>query len=660
MGTSLDFGRSKVVQPVWKGSIGTQSTKTLAMSTNTGRQPQARRSNTLTLRGQKNQPLDSPSPSTADPEPTRTPVASPTRQSTDPDTTINPAFSPLQMTLSQVCAMEESQQTLVIEERKDREAGERGKRDDSGYVSREVSSVRSPTPEEAKTQVRETKGGSLVDSDDTLIAEVALDSLNDSLEMDCDDPTLNSTIKGQVIEYHTENWRTGEVAVPRNSRAAVSDDSVANTTVPVTNTTKPMLGTLLSLRSAYKRISLLSYVHNRPPGRYSVRELLALGVHSSTLSVSFSTALDYKFQGNRFFSSAVQRGATVCVGDGVQLTLKGGMAGVQEFWEGFRRSPGVDERLISFEWFSCHFRQLVWKLASLEVSYPRLFAGRFLTPDWLLLQLKYRYDREIDRAERSVLHKICEHDDLPSRRMVLCVCGINHERLNQSLTDARHGNRSMESGNETGGSSEAKSDPPCVQLTDGWYTLPCVVDRPLKHMIRSGKLTIGAKLMIFGAELLGLSSPSHPLEVPPSCSLKISTNSTRRTRWFAKLGYQATPLPYPVSLSSVFPDGGLVGCTDVVISRVYPIVYLEKREGAKGVFRSERQERRRAANFEKERQRKIEEICSRVQKEFEDEVAKKGEYHHNSSLAQNVQIGWCTGKATGLVIDTTYLYRLAM
>lgn len=36
----------------------------------------------------------------------------------------------------------------------------------------------------------------------------------------------------------------------------------------------------------------------------------------------------------------------------------------------------------------------------------------------------FRYDREIDRAERSALRRILEKDDSPQKRMVLCISDI--------------------------------------------------------------------------------------------------------------------------------------------------------------------------------------------------------------------------------------------
>jgi hypothetical protein len=42
----------------------------------------------------------------------------------------------------------------------------------------------------------------------------------------------------------------------------------------------------------------------------------------------------------------------------------------------------------------------------------------------LLLQLKYRYDREIDHCHRSAIRKILERDDSPARRLVLCIARV--------------------------------------------------------------------------------------------------------------------------------------------------------------------------------------------------------------------------------------------
>lgn len=47
-----------------------------------------------------------------------------------------------------------------------------------------------------------------------------------------------------------------------------------------------------------------------------------------------------------------------------------------------------------------------------------------LTPDRVMKELKYRYDREIDRAQRPALRRILEKDDVPTRRMVLCISSI--------------------------------------------------------------------------------------------------------------------------------------------------------------------------------------------------------------------------------------------
>ena len=565
-------------------------------------------------------------------------------------------LSPLHITLSQICAMEDSQVMTGAEE----EGGGGGDEttihltceasiaksstatvEDSGYISREVSAVKSPSPlalegvdqcldlgsnqgESEKTAVVKVCRDS--GAEDGLFEEFALEGLDDSLEEIGDNV---SDVDAHCLAGH-EKPVDQSSKLPARSPPASAAGSVPGGVV------KPQIGSLLLARLNNARINLQDAVRDRSPGGFSPPQLRSLGVSDDTMLARASNAVDFSFSGAQYFSNAVLRGSPVCIGDGAMLRLsRNGRAGVTELWEAFRTFPSVDESLISYKWFVNHYRQLVWKLASMEVSYPHTFGGRCLTPDYLMLQLKYRYDREIDQAERSALHKICENDDVPSRRMVLCVSRVYKEAslpdasgkgVAPTGTDIESGNETVIQSHETTKDATPAINLPSIEVTDGWYSLPCVLDNPLKQILKSGRVKVGTKLLVYGAELIGQNSPSHPLEVPSSVALKLSTNSTRRARWFAKLGYQSVPRPFAIPLMSIFPEGGLVGCTDVVIARVYPLAYLEKREGKKSVLRSERLEQKIAALHEAERQRKIDSICSKVQKEFEDEVTKQGMY----------------------------------
>lgn len=42
----------------------------------------------------------------------------------------------------------------------------------------------------------------------------------------------------------------------------------------------------------------------------------------------------------------------------------------------FMASPGVDPKLITQSWIRNHYRWIVWKLASMEKSYPQIFGGK--------------------------------------------------------------------------------------------------------------------------------------------------------------------------------------------------------------------------------------------------------------------------------------------
>lgn len=58
---------------------------------------------------------------------------------------------------------------------------------------------------------------------------------------------------------------------------------------------------------------------------------------------------------------------------------------------------------------------------------------------------------------------------------------------------------------------------------------------------------------------------------PDSVGLKVSGNCCRPAHWDAKLGFQDDPRPLCLPIIHVAADGGLVGCLDVILTRIYPI-----------------------------------------------------------------------------------------
>ena len=69
-----------------------------------------------------------------------------------------------------------------------------------------------------------------------------------------------------------------------------------------------------------------------------------------------------------------------------------------------------------------------------------------------------------------------------------------------------------------------------MELTDGWYPIKAVLDKPLSYLVQAGKIEIGTKLCIYGANLVGAEQAVPPLEVtlrPRVCKqviLKVMSN----------------------------------------------------------------------------------------------------------------------------------------
>ncbi|MEE6472506.1 hypothetical protein FKM82_009628 [Ascaphus truei] len=374
---------------------------------------------------------------------------------------------------------------------------------------------------------------------------------------------------------------------------------------------KPQLGSLYLLRtSSANRIPLLSAVQGKRPTVYSKEQLYRYGVVKNLLGVNSETAATFQFHCSDYFTKH-----SLLSGNGVQLADGGwliptdqGKAGKEEIYRALCDTPGVDPKLISPEWVYNHYRWIVWKLAAMEVTFPKEFASRCLTPERVLLQLKYRYNVEIDQSQRSAIKKIMEKDDSPAKTLVLCVSKIIS--LGTGLSNPC--NNKSESG-------DSKQDSTVIEVTDGWYGIKTVLDPALAALLRRGRLYIGQKIIVHGAELIGSDDACTPLEAPESLMLKIAANSTRPACWYTKLGYFQDPRPFCLRLSSLFSEGGTVGCVDVVIQRIYPMQWMEKMANGLYVFRNDRVEEIEAEKHSIKQQKTLEVLFAKIQAEFENQ-----------------------------------------
>uniref|UniRef100_A0A8D0DQU1 BRCA2 DNA repair associated n=1 Tax=Salvator merianae TaxID=96440 RepID=A0A8D0DQU1_SALMN len=371
---------------------------------------------------------------------------------------------------------------------------------------------------------------------------------------------------------------------------------------------RPQPGSLYLVKtSATPKIPLKVAVEDKFPGSFSHEQLYTFGISKEHISINSKNAENFQFLIQDFFSKEyfLETHGIQLADGGYLVPNDEGKAGKEEFYRALCDTPSVDPKLISEAWVYNHYRWIIWKLAAMEVAFPQKFANKCLTPEKVLLQLKYRYDVEVDKSCRSAIKRITERDDVAAKTLILCISKVISLSGNMSNISA-----------DKNAAEDNKKEGAVVEVTDGWYAIKAVVDPPLKSLLCRKKLTIGQKIVVHGAELIGSQDASSPLEAPESLMLKISANSTRRARWYARLGYHSDPRPFTLPLSSLFSDGGTVSCIDVVIQRVYPMQWMEKVTGS-FVFRNCRAEERQAAKHAENRQKTLETLLAKIQAEFE-------------------------------------------
>ncbi|XP_041055127.1 breast cancer type 2 susceptibility protein isoform X2 [Carcharodon carcharias] len=408
----------------------------------------------------------------------------------------------------------------------------------------------------------------------------------------------------------------------------------------------PLPGSLYKTKtSGAPRLSLHAAVEGKVPNSFTEEQLYVHGVSRSTLEVRAENAESFQINCREFFSEELFK-----AGNGMQLADGGwlipdnnGMAGKSEFYRALLDSPGVDPKLISEVWAYNHYKWLVWKFAAMETTFPKEFGGRCLTPETILLHLKYRYDIEIDQCHRPALKKIMERDDVAAKTLVVCVSriismGTKSFQNNPNLAGVDKQSKTVTEKSVI----EATKHMPLgvIEVTDGWYGIKALLDLPLTSLLQKKRLVVGQKIIVHGAELIGSQDACTPLEAPESLMLKISANSTRPARWYAKLGFHRDPRPFPLPISALFKEGGMVGCVDVIVVRIYPMQWMEKKPNGMYVFRNERTEEREAQIHYENQQRKLEVLYAKIETQIQEQfgVDRKKKREHKIQKLSDQQI----------------------
>uniref|UniRef100_A0A8C9YT01 BRCA2 DNA repair associated n=1 Tax=Sander lucioperca TaxID=283035 RepID=A0A8C9YT01_SANLU len=419
-------------------------------------------------------------------------------------------------------------------------------------------------------------------------------------------------------------------------------------------TIRPLPGSLfLTKTSGLPRIPLKAAVNGKPPARYTQKQLYGRGVHQHVYEITSETAESFRFNLQQFLKQEafIDGGGVQLADGGLLIPSNDGTAGKEEFHRALCDTPGVDPKLISEAWVYNHYRWIVWKQASMERSFPETMGSLCLTPEQVLLQLKYRYDVEVDHSRRPALRKIMEKDDTSAKTLVLCVCGV--------VSRGQSPNRQSFNDTKTPQGADTKVENPSavVWLTDGWYTIKAQLDEPLTAMLNKGRVAVGGKLIIHGAQLVGSQDACSPLEAPESLMLKICANSSRPTRWDAKLGFHRDPRPFLLPVSCLYSSGGPVGCVDIIILRSYPIQWMERKPDGGVVFRSVRAEEKEARRYNSIKQKAMEILYAKIQAEFEKEDKGNKPQHRRRTITRqeisNLQDGEELYEAVGN--DPAYL-----
>lgn len=367
-------------------------------------------------------------------------------------------------------------------------------------------------------------------------------SYHSQLELFGNDPTatqLNSI--AEVERAHNSKYEVEQRV--KNERKEAFKEQLDYIYNKPEEDSRQMTGTMFMMKSGKNRKRLKDFVENEKPMLVDRHEITPENV------------MDFKFDMTQFVEDVTLK-VSITLADNAKLILdENSKVGFQEIKNSFLASYGVDPNLVKNGWIENAYKMIVFKLLWMENLFRKFEKYEVFSPENILLQLKYRYDREIDRHQRPALRKITEKDEPPNRRMILRVMEVVY---------------TIENGFE-------------LDLSDGWYKIRTCIDSCLAEALSKKKIVVGTKLIVCGAELINVFDTGHsPLELPRGVRLKIHGNSTRLAPWDEKLGFSRNPCSLVFSLNAVSHDGGAIGRLRVFIVHIYSMIYVESNGEKKG------------------------------------------------------------------------------
>lgn len=247
------------------------------------------------------------------------------------------------------------------------------------------------------------------------------------------------------------------------------------------------------------------------------------------------------------------------------VVIDDNLANEEGYWEGLHAALAFDvgqhlANSLTVEWLQNHYRWVVWKLACQQRCFASVLGTSSFGPAGVVQQLVKRCQSELVQKKRSVLQRIVDTMDVPGVHMVLCVSDLCQQ---EGL----------------------------LELTDGWQSVWAKCDAGLARQLRRGRLPVGTKLRIFGAELISerrstevgtncMKAKHSGNAVRPDPSLFLHANGVRRAAWDARLGKTRKRI-FRVALSSLLEGGGQAPSVHVRIERCYgPRALLRATDGA--------------------------------------------------------------------------------